>query len=273
MVTRIRVVPAPEDVHREFARAIASEIARNNKAGRPTRLILPVGPTAHYPALAKLCNENDISWRTVRFTTMDEYLDWTGRPVPTSHPLSFTGYMQRFLLTLDPQVRPPQDAFVWPDPFDIDRVERFVEDMGGVDTCYGGIGVHGHVAFNEPPLSRFGVVSDDEFVDSPTRVVALAPETLVMNATRSARGRFADFPPMAVTIGMREIMGAARIRLFCDGGVWQQEAVRRAVHGPAGTDYPVSLLSRHPDVAIVADSLTASSTAAPGDDASVAQGA
>jgi hypothetical protein len=40
-----------------------------------------LGPTEHYPLVARICNEERISWRGVRFTTMDEYLDWTGRPL------------------------------------------------------------------------------------------------------------------------------------------------------------------------------------------------
>jgi glucosamine-6-phosphate deaminase len=259
MPPTLTTLPDPPAVHRTFARTIADEIAADNAGGRPTRLILPVGPTAHYPLLAELCNAERISWRRVRFTTMDEYLDWTGRPLPATHPLSFTGFMQRFLASLDEPLRPPAGAFVSPDPFDIERVARFIADAGGIDTCYGGIGVHGHVAFNEPPLSRFTQVDEEEFLHSPTRVVPLAAETVVMNATRAWDGQFGDFPPMAVTVGMREIMAARRVRLFCDGGVWQRHALARAVQGPEGVDYPVSLLRRHPDLAIVADAVTAAS--------------
>jgi glucosamine-6-phosphate deaminase len=257
MPMHLTVLPDAPAVHGAFAAAIADEIAANNAAGRPTRLILPVGPTAHYGLLAEICNSRRVSWEDVRFATMDQYLDWTGRPLPEEHPLSFTGFVRRFLATLDAELRPGADAFAWPDPFDIDRVTRFIDEAGGIDTCYGGVGVHGHVAFNEPPLSRFCTVSEEDFLDSPTRVVTLAPETVVMNATRGWAGRFADFPPMAVTVGMREIMAARRIRLFCDGGVWQQHALVRAVHGPEGLDYPVSLLRRHPDAAVVADALSA----------------
>lgn len=257
MLPSLTVASDPPAVHRAFARAVADEIAAGVAAGQPTRLILPVGPTAHYPLLAAICNTERISWRDVWFTTMDEYLDWTGRPIPADHPLSFAGFLHRFLDSLDDSLRPQPDRFVFPDPFDIERVARFIDTVGGIDTCYGGIGVHGHIAFNEPPLSRFTTISTDEFAASPTRVVPLAPETIVMNATRSAGGRFGDFPPMAVTIGMREVLGSRRIRLFCDGGIWQQHALYRAVHGPEGVDYPVSLLRTHPDVVIVADRLTA----------------
>lgn len=252
----LRVVESPADVHRAFARWLADFI-RDRAPEELTRLILPVGPTAGYPLLADICNRERISWHQVCLVTMDEYLDWRGRPLSLEHPLSFTGFMRRFIASLDDELRPAPGAYVWPDPFDIDRVPRYLDEIGGVDACLGGIGVHGHIAFNEPPNARFVRISAEEFKDSPTRVVALAPETIVMNATRSNGGRFDDFPPLAVTVGMREILSAARIRLFCDGGAWQQEAVARAVSGEQGLDYPVTLLQGHGDVEITADAVTA----------------
>jgi glucosamine-6-phosphate deaminase len=250
---KLTVVDRAAEVHDRFARAIANEVAANNSSGKPTRLILPVGPVAQYPILAEICNRERIGWKSVYVCLMDEYLDWEGRLLPDSHSLSFRGIFQRFVGTLDEELRLPPDQLVWPDPFDIDRCEQFIAGNGGVDTCYGGVGVHGHIAFNEPPISRFGKVDEGEFLESRTRVVSLSPETIVMNATRSAGGRFADFPPMAVTVGMKAIFGASRVRLFCDGGYWQNEAIRRAISGPVSIEYPVTLLQSHADVALIAD--------------------
>ena len=144
-----------------------------------------------------------------------------------------------------------------PDPFEIDRVEKFFESKGGVDVCYGGVGVHGHIAFNEPPVSRYGKISLEEFAASKSRVVVLAPETFVINALRAKGGEFKNFPTMAVTIGMELILSSKRIRLFCDGGTRQQEAIYQFVHGAVDVSYPVSLLKNHSDVLLTADELSA----------------
>jgi glucosamine-6-phosphate deaminase len=259
-VIKLTVVKRAADVHDRFAQAIADEIMANNSSGKPTRLILPVGPVAQYPILADICNRKRVSWKDTYVSLMDEYLDWEGRLLSDRHSLSFRGVFRRFVNTLDEDLRLPSAQLVWPDPFDIDRCERFIADNGGVDTCYGGVGVHGHVAFNEPPISRFGKVNEDAFAASRTRVVPLSPETIVMNATRSAGGRFADFPPMAVTVGMDVILGANRVRLYCDGGYWQNEAIRQAVSGPISIDYPVTLLQRHADVTLIADQASVGAT-------------
>lgn len=59
-------------------------------------------------------------------------------------------------------------------------------------------------------------------------------------------------PPMAVTLGMRDILAARRIRLYCQGGAWQRTVLRIALLGDEDVDYPVTLLQDHPDYNIIA---------------------
>jgi glucosamine-6-phosphate deaminase len=251
------VVPEADDVHRAFADDLLARLRNAQGDGGLLRLILPIGPTAQYPLVAAASNAEGLSWRNVRVVLMDEYLDWHGRPLPATDPLSFRGQFESFLATLAPDLRLPDEQWVIPDPFDIGRVDRFITAIGGIDTCYGGVGVHGHVAFNEPPISRYGRVSLEEFADSGCRVVTLAPETVTINALRAAGGRFEDFPSMAVTIGMRHILRATSIRLYCDGGTRQQEALRHYVAGRPRVDWPISLLADHDDSIVTADAVAA----------------
>ena len=254
----VTILPDLPALFVHFARAIADQIRANNALGQPTRLILPVGPIGHYPLLAELCNREAISWRTVHSFFMDEYCDWQGRRIQPDHPLSFAGFAQRTLFAqLRPELAPPAAQIHFPDPAHIDLISARIAAWGGVDTCYGGVGIHGHIAFNEPPISRWFRVSADEFKASCTRLVQLAPETVVMNASRAAGGNFAALPPMAVTLGMADILAAQRIRLYCQGGGWQRTVLRLALFGSPFTvdgedvDYPVTLLHSHPDLAIV----------------------
>lgn len=254
---RLLVLPDRTALYQHFARTIADEIKDAATAGRQSVLILPVGPLGGYPFLAELCNRERISWRHVHTFNMDEYLDAEARPLPTGHPMSFRAFMDRFFQELDAELRPPAHQAHFPDPTDPDAVATAMAAVGGVDTCYGGIGVHGHLAFNEPPLSRWRSVTVEEFRASRTRVLPLAPETRVMNCVRGLGGHFASLPPMCITLGMAECLGARRIRLYCDGGEWQRTALRTALLGPMGVDYPVTLTQDHPDCLIVCDSVTA----------------
>lgn len=254
----VSVLPDLVTLNHHFARAVADEIAANNRAGRPTRLILPVGPVGYFPLLADLCNQERINWSQVHVFFMDEYCDWQGRRVSVDHPLSFAGFVQRTLFAkLSPDLALPAAQCHFPDPRQIDRISEEIVHVGGIDTCYGGIGIHGHIAFNEPPISRWFTITPDEFKASKTRLVQLAPETVVLNASRAASGNFAALPPMAVTLGMADILAAKRIRLYCQGGVWQRTVLRIALFGSPNTadgedvNYPVTLLRSHPDLAII----------------------
>lgn len=252
------VVPDRAALYAAFAREIADEIKARNAAGEVTRLILPVGPIGQFPVLAELCNRERISWRNVWTFNMDEYCDWEGRSISLDHPLSFEGYMrEQFFARLDPDLRIPEDQFFFPRIERIDEVSETIAKLGGIDSCYGGVGIHGHVAFNEPPISRFYQVSLKEFRNSRTRVLPLAPETMVMNSIRRAGGNFYTFPPMAITLGMKDILDSRRIRLYCDGGDWQKTILRIALLGAVSTHYPATLLQEHRDALITADADTA----------------
>jgi glucosamine-6-phosphate deaminase len=252
------ILPDLDALYLHFARSIADEIKGNNQARRATRLILPVGPVGQFPVLARICNSERISWRNVYTFNMDEYCDWQGRPIPADHPLSFRAFIRQALFNrLDPELRIPDEQIHFPDPLNLDLISQRIKGVGGIDTCYGGIGYHGHVAFNEPPVSRWYKLTPEQFRNSLTRIVPLAPETVVMNSVRATGGNPAALPPMAVTLGMRDILAARRIRLYCQGGAWQRTVLRMALMGDEDVDYPVTLLQGHPDYAIITTEETA----------------
>jgi glucosamine-6-phosphate deaminase len=255
---KVQILPDNPAALLHFARAVADEIAANNAAAKPTRLILPVGPVGHYPLLVAICNQERISWRNTHTFNMDEYCDWQGRLIPVDHPLSFRGFMQReFFEQLDPELRIPPEQAHFPDPLKLDEIGRQIEAIGGIDTCYGGIGYHGHVAFNEPPPSYWRQITPEEFKGSQTRLVPLNPDTIVMNSIRNTGGNPHNFPPMGVTLGMRDILAARRIRMYCPGGVWQRHVVRMALFGEPNVSFPVTLLQGHPDYEMIIDQETA----------------
>lgn len=253
-----RVVPDVPDIYREMAEDMADELRRHNAAGRPTRWILPVGPIGQYPILVETINRERLDLSRLHTFQMDEYLDWTCRPISPDSPLSFTGHLRRaFFGRIAPELRPPPAQHHLPDPRRLDALAEAVAAVGGVDTCYGGIGIHGHVAFNEAPATHYQEISADEMKACPTRIVALQPETLVVNGIQAAAGNFEAIPPFAVTIGMAEILGARRIRLCCNRPTWQRTIFRRAVMQPPTVRYPATFIQEHPDAQVTADEATA----------------
>ncbi|MBS1824656.1 MAG: 6-phosphogluconolactonase [Acidobacteria bacterium] len=243
----------------DFACAIADEIQAANRDGRPARLILPVGPVKQYPMLVEITNRERIDWRNVWVFQMDEFLDWQGRPTAVSDPLSFTGYVQRELFgKIDPELRMPAEHHIVPHPFRIDEFSEALERVGGADCCFGGIGYHGHVAFNEPWISRWNRITVDQMRESLTRVVALGDDSIVVQSIHSAGGNSHAIPPMAVTCGMRDILAARKIRLYCAAGDRHKTIFRIAVAGDVTADYPVTLVQGHVNAEVVTDDATAS---------------
>lgn len=258
-----RLLPDIPTLLQDFARSIADEIRGANARGEPARLILPVGPVAHYRTLAEITNRERISWKNVYTFNMDEFLDWQGRPLEVEHPLSFEGFMRREVFAkIDTELRMPADHAFFPHPFRIDEISGKIRELGGIDACYGGVGYHGHVAFNEPPNSRWLRIAVEDLRNSLTRVVALGHDSIVVQSIHSAGGNSAAIPPLAVTLGMRDILASRKIRLYCAAGERHRAIFRMAVAGEVSTDYPVTLVQGHPDAQIMIDAAGAEPIAA-----------
>lgn len=233
-------------VFRVMARQMADEIEAHNRAGEKTVLICPVGPVGQYPYFVDLVNERKLSLKDTWFINMDEYLDENRKWIVTTHPLSFRGFMERTVyLNIDPSLLMPERQRVFPDPENTGRIPALIEELGGVDIAFGGIGINGHVAFNEADPS----LAPEAFLAQKTRVLTISPETRAANAIGDFNGALEDMPRECVTVGIHEIAHARKIRL----GVfrnWHRAVVRRAAYGEPSTEFPVSLLQSHPDITI-----------------------
>lgn len=243
------VVPDHEALVARFAADLLAEYVAARRAGRgKVVFIVPVGPVGQFDLLARRANAERVSLRDLVVINMDEYLAPDGRDwIPGTGALSFRRHMAaHFYELLDPVLAPPPEQRIVPHPADVGAVARAIARWGGVDVCFGGVGVTGHLAFNEPPEPG-EQVSLEEFRRLPTRVVRLSRETLVINAVNAARGNLDRIPKLAVTVGMREILESRKVRLYMNRE-WQCAIVRKVLHGPVTPVVPASLLQEHPDV-------------------------
>ena len=204
-------------------------------------MIVPVGPIGQYDHIAEHCARTGLSLDRLTLFVMDEYLTDEGKWIPEDDPLSFRGHMRRHLIDrLRHEARP---ELVVPDPSDPEAVGRRIAELGGLDVTYAGVGITGHLAFNEPMT---GVGNPDYFANLPARVVPLLPETRLINSVTAARGNVARIPRLAVTVGMREILSAKTVRLYMNRH-WQSAAMRRLAFGPRTAEFPASLIQTHPN--------------------------
>lgn len=207
-------------------------------------MIVPVGPVGQYDLLAELAIGRDVSLDRLNLIIMDEYLTMDGNWIDASDPLSFRGHLKTHLIEKLPEGMRP--TVVVPDPHAIDTVPDFIDAAGGLDFTYAGVGITGHLAFNDPVPGRD---DPDWFAALPTRIVSLLPETRLINSVTAARGNIQRIPSLAVTVGMKEILGAKTLRIWMNRE-WQCAAVRRMVAGPVTGAFPASLAQRHTDVTL-----------------------
>lgn len=254
----LRVLDQPADVHHWAAGEMLAEVRRNNAAGQPTRWILPCGPTKQYALFIEAVNREGLSLHDVHVFHMDDYLTWNARHLPLDHPMSYEGWMRRnFYAPVNPDLAIPEAQRHFPRVHDLDGISRAIEAAGGVDTLYGGIGYRGHIAYQEPPYSPWYSVSMDEFRCGGTRILHLNEDTLIAASQRNLGGLAHYVPPMAITIGMKDMLAARRIRLFSETGAWKRTVIRVLLFGPQTLEYPVTLVQDHPDVLVVIDKETA----------------
>lgn len=241
------------EVFYEMAAEMCAAIRANNAAGKPTVFICPVGPVGQYPIFVRLVNREQLSLKNCWFINMDEYLTDDGQWIAEENPLSFRGFMAREVYgKIAPELLMPEEQRVFPDPNDLGRIPALIEELGGVDIAFGGIGINGHLAFNEAQPE----LTPEQFAALGTRVLTLTPETKTANAIGDRGGAIAAMPNKAVTIGIKQILGARKVRL----GVfreWHRAVVRQAAYGEVTAAFPVTLLQNHPDAAIYTNAIAA----------------
>ena len=234
------------EVFYEMALEMVNTIKEHNAAGQKTVYICPVGPVGQYPIFVRLVNRDKVSLKNCWFINMDEYLNDDETYIDHDSKLSFRGFMDRTVYSqIDPELVMPPEQRIFPDPADPGKIGRVIEALGGVDIAFGGIGINGHLAFNEASDE----LTADEFAQLPTRVLPISRETLTANAIGDLNGAIDAMPRKCITIGMKEILGAKKIRLgvFRD---WHRSVVRQAAYGEVSAHFPVTLVQKHPDALI-----------------------
>ncbi|WP_112310577.1 glucosamine-6-phosphate deaminase [Pseudogemmobacter bohemicus] len=218
----------------------AGLIAARLRARPETVLGLATGGTmeAVYARLIRDHRETGLSFAGVTSFNLDEYVG-----LAPDHPCSYWHYMRRQLfdhVDID-QARahlPRGDA---PDPkAEAARYEAAIETAGDIGLQLLGLGLNGHIGFNEPISS----------LSSVTRIKTLT------QSTRNANARFfdrpEDVPRLAITMGIGTITRASDVLLLAHGAA-KARVVAAMIEGPLCASCPASALQMHRKVTVVID--------------------
>ena len=184
-----------------------------------------------------------LSFAGLRCFSLDEYVG-----LEATHRSSYRAEMRTQFYS---PVRLPASQCFAPDGMADDpqaearRYEAAIVDSGGVDLQLLGIGVNGHIGFNEPPAD----------FNQGVHVTELAPSTLAAN-----RGFFQvgeAQPTRAITMGVRTILSARKLLLIATGSS-KRAAIAAALRGPVSPACPASSLQMHNNVLVILDADAAS---------------
>jgi glucosamine-6-phosphate deaminase len=231
----VRVLPAAA-----WAPVVADAFLERLRAEPRLRACLPTGdtPTPLYDELVARDLAGDGLWALATVVLLDEWAD-----LPPGDRARCDVRLRRELL--DRLAPPPRFVPIDVDGSDDEAAARAHDAVArGLDLAVLGLGMNGHVGFNEP-----GSRPDD-----PTRLVRLARASREAAATRYGASRI---PTGGITIGISRLLEAREAWLLVTGER-KAAVLRRALRDPEGPDCPASYLRRHPRLTVFADEAAAS---------------
>ena len=202
---------------------------------------LPAGrtPVGTYTELRRLHAAGDADFSQATAFLLDEFVG-----IDASHTGSFRRFVGEHLLggiNLDPERTHSLNGLAADPNIECERYEETIAASGGLNLLLLGIGVNGHVGFNEP----------GQTLNARTHRAALLDETRSENASLFG-GVSARVPREALSIGMGTILRADTILLIATGRR-KAHAVAAMLRGPLTTQLPASFLQLHRRVEVYLD--------------------
>jgi glucosamine-6-phosphate deaminase len=239
----LKTVDTEYDVYFDMALTMLEEIIEHNKKNEQTVMIVPVGPTQQYPILAEMVNRLNVSLKNVHFFNMDEYMLSSDKMIDENDSMSFKYRMNKeFYERVSPDLVMDEDHRHFPEVGKEAEYDCLIEELGGVDCCFGGLGINGHVAFNEPPEADDPKTAD-EFAALGTRVLRVSRETKTINGFGYLRGDIKGMPEWCITVGMKQILASRKIYIALNRP-WQNGPFKHALNDPETAEIPATLLRR-----------------------------
>ncbi|PKP55157.1 glucosamine-6-phosphate deaminase [Candidatus Atribacteria bacterium HGW-Atribacteria-1] len=200
-------------------------------------------PIGMYKELIRRHREEGLDFSEVITFNLDEYYG-----LPPKHPQSYHFFMWSIFfkhINLKRENIHLLNGVTKNIEKECQQYEEAIQRAGGIDLQILGVGVNGHIGFNEPDMN----------LSARTHLVDLSPKTIQVNAHFFNDPK--EVPKQAITMGIGTIIQAKRIVLLVSGRE-KASVINQAVNGPITTEVPVSVLRLHNDVTLMLDQVAAS---------------
>ncbi|WP_123054574.1 glucosamine-6-phosphate deaminase [Clostridium sp. JN-1] len=238
---RFIIVDNYEEMSKKAAVMLASQIIL--KPDSVLGLATGDTPLGMYSELVSMYKKGEIDFSSAKTFNLDEYYG-----INKDNTQSYHYYMMKNLFE---HINIKTENINIPDGTseDVEKeclaYEKKIVQAGGIDIQVLGIGVNGHIGFNEPDVN----------FEAETHLVSLDEKTIQSNS------RFfksiEEVPTKAVSMGIKTIMNSKKIILLANGKS-KAEAVYNTIKGKICPEVPASILQLHKDVTVIIDKEAAS---------------
>ncbi|MBU5449477.1 glucosamine-6-phosphate deaminase [Acetivibrio sp. MSJd-27] len=221
--------------------AIAGKIMVDQVKEKPDSILgLATGstPIGMYKKMIEAYKNGEVSFKNVHTFNLDEYYK-----IEKTNDQSYYYFMNENLFShidIDKNNIDIPNGQADDYQAECERYEKAMEESAGIDIQVLGVGVNGHIGFNEP----------EELLYEKTHLTGLTQSTIEANS------RFFDsidlVPTSALTMGMGSIMKAKKILVLISGKS-KHDVVTKILGDRMSTQTPVTLLKGHHDVTVIVD--------------------
>lgn len=226
----------PDEVCKKASDIICDVVRENNDS----LLGLATGGTAEkvYNYLVEEYNKGNVDFSKCSSINLDEYVG-----IDPNHPQSYRTYMNdRFFSKVNIN---KERTYVPCTNGDLDKellkIKHIIEENGGTDVQLLGVGVNGHIAFNEP----------GEYLNANANVVNLNEDTIKANSRFF--NSIDEVPKKALSLGIGDILKSKKIVLIAFGCEKANAIKELLTNDLITTKIPCTLLKAHRDVTIIID--------------------
>lgn len=218
------------DMGAAAAADIAAALVERLSKQSTVRMVFAAAPS-QADMLAALATVPGIDWSRVTAFHMDEYIG-----LDPASPARFANWLDAHVFTKLPFAAVYR---MTPEPDAAAEVARYAALMNEapIDFVCLGIGVNGHIAFNDPPVADFEDPMD-------VKIVELDDICRQQQVDDDCFPDLASVPHYALTLTVPRLMRADRLFCVVPGGI-KRDAVSKTLYGPLETACPASILRTH----------------------------